>query len=175
MDTTQYAAGVLLLSWHNNILYALLGKDQYDCYSDFGGKCDSKDGGYHARTAARECYEETCSTVNDFHETMRILSGCEYVISKSYTNKNYYMYISFTKYNPCVQQSFSVIRNTISELSHMYQFKEKTELKWFKLQDVMNGNIELRNVFHKTLQQHYQTILKIAYNNKITYTSHING
>jgi hypothetical protein len=53
----NYAAGILLLSWDGKELCVLLGKDNYNTYSDYGGKCDVVDKGLPYVTAAREMYE----------------------------------------------------------------------------------------------------------------------
>ena len=56
---SNYAAGILLVSWNGNELCVLLGKDNYNTYSDYGGKSDYVDNGYPYLTASREMFEET--------------------------------------------------------------------------------------------------------------------
>ena len=68
IDMTYYAAGVLILAKHNGQIYTLLGKDQYETYSDFGGKCEYYDKNIPMFTAAREMYEETCGVVLSISE-----------------------------------------------------------------------------------------------------------
>ena len=58
-----YAAGILILTLFNGKYYALLGKDHYNTYSDFGGKSDFADNGNPIVTASREAYEETCGSL----------------------------------------------------------------------------------------------------------------
>ena len=81
-----YAAGVLIVSWYNGRLYTLLGKDHYNTFSDFGGKCDPCDTNFKVNTAAREMYEETSGCLLSIDDIKFQLKSAEFVKSLSYTN-----------------------------------------------------------------------------------------
>jgi len=159
-----YAAGILILSIYNGKCYVLLGKDHYETYSDFGGKSEYVDRGISTLTASRETYEETCGVLYNVHELKNKLKNCSTISSLSYTNKPYLMYILFVKYDEDISNKFANVKNYIKNIQNMEKFKEKTEIKWFLLQTVLDNKIELRNIFKKTINTHKNMILKIACN-----------
>lgn len=161
---TYYAAGVLILAKRFDTIYALLGKDQYETYSDFGGKCEYHDKNIPIYTAAREMYEETCGVVMSISECKQYLKHAEVIHSLSYTNKRYYMYIIFIDYIDSVDSSFKLVDTFIKNLPFLGKFKEKNAIRWVSLHDIYNDKLPLRNVFKKTIQNHKNKILKIAYN-----------
>ena len=57
----------------------------------------------------------------------------------------------------------------------MNKFKEKTEVQWIPLEDILCNKIKLRNIFQKTIDNHKHTILKIAYKYTSTNTSYNYG
>lgn len=170
-----YAAGILLVSYYNDKYYVLLGKDHYNTYSDFGGKSDFIDNDNPLRTASREMYEETCGTIYSITEIYNKLQNCDSVSTLSYTKKQYMMYVMFIKYDKDIPKKFNKVYNHIKHLPYLNKFKEKTELEWFLLQDVLNKKISLRNIFQKTIDNHKHTILKIAYKYYSTNTTYNNG
>jgi hypothetical protein len=170
-----YAAGILILSMYNDKIHVLLGKDHYNRFSDFGGKSEIIDNDNSLRTASREFYEETCGVVYSIPEIFNKLKYCDFISTKSYTNKEYFMYIAFIKYDKEIITNFNLVYNHIKDIPNTNKFKEKTELKWFLLEDVISLRIELRNIFHKTIQNHKNTILKVAYKYYSTYTTYNNG
>lgn len=164
----SYAAGVLVVAWHNNELYFLLGKDHYNTYSDFGGKCEDCDGGLYINTACRELYEETCGCFLDRTIIRSMLAQCEFVQSLSYTSKPYFMYVMAVNYDENIKTRFDTCFKYVSSVSKMPRHTEKIALDWINIANVTSGDVRLRNVFHKTLQKHKASILKIAYKLKPT-------
>ena len=158
-----YAAGILIISIFNGKLYTLLGQDHYNTYSDFGGKNDLCDKNQHLLTASREAYEETCGSVYSYSEFSNKLINCDIISALSFTNKPYHMYMLFIKYDPDIPHKFEYIYNYIRNIKHMNQFHEKKQLKWFLLDDVLNHKVCLRNIFQRTINEHKNSILKIAY------------
>ena len=168
-----HAAGILLLSKYKNEIYVLLGKDHYDTFSDFGGKCDLVDCNNPIQTASREMYEETCGTILSITEITKKIAHCEYISTLSFTNKQYFMYILFIPYDKQLPYIYNKVLKYINNIKNLSKFKEKIELKWFILDDILNNkNIKLRNVFQQTINLHKNNILKIAYN-YISRNTHI--
>ena len=170
-----YAAGILILSWHNGKLFSLLGKDQYYTYSDFGGKCEYNDKGNTFVTAARETYEEMCGSYLSITELIYKLYDAPVIETLSYTNKPYYMYIVFIPYDENICNHFDKIATFIHPLSNMYKFKEKISIKWILFSDVLHNNVSLRNIFHRTIEFHKDKILCNAYKYKRTNTKYYYG
>ena len=171
----SYAAGVLVLAWHNGHLLCLLGKDHYNTYSDFGGKEETCDMHVHINTAAREMYEETCGVVQDIGYIKENLKQCSSVEALSYTNKPYYMYIMFVNFDTTFSPKFSYAYNYIRHVPRMNKFTEKQSMSWFSFNDLCAGNVALRNIFQRTLAKHKNSILRIAYNYLTTNCKYYNG
>ena len=160
----NYAAGVLILGWNGNEICTLLGKDNYNTYSDFGGKCDSQDNNTPYITAAREMYEETLGILYTQYEISYYIYNTQYISSRSFTNKPYYMYILWVDYDSNMNIAYNTAYNYVSSIPGFnHQFKEKKMISWFKLEDVLNGyKVQLRNVFSKTIQNNKSKIKEIA-------------
>lgn len=170
-----YAAGVLVLAWNNGRLYTLLGRDHYDTYSDFGGKCDPCDFDNQLFTASREMYEETCGCILDVTEIRELLKKCDCIQTLSYTEKPYYMYILVIKYDDQLCKRFDQIYNYISKVPKMLKYTEKKSIQWFLFDSVAKNQVCLRNIFTRTMSKHKNTILKIAYKYLTTNTTYNYG
>lgn len=171
----SYAAGVLLLSWHEGKLLCLLGKDHYNSFSDFGGKVEMCDNNCQMNTASREMYEETCGVFSDIHSIRDALNRASFIDTLSYTNKPYTMYILFAQYDPTLPIRFDYAYNFVRHVPNMNRFTEKKRLHWFYFDNVCNGKVELRNIFGRTIAKHKNSILKIAYNYYSTNLKYYNG
>lgn len=161
----DYAAGILLCSWNGSEIVTLLGKDNYNTYSDFGGKADAIDHKIPYITASREMYEETLGIFFDQYEVCCMIYNGPYITSRSFTNKPYYMYILWIPYNESYIIEYNTVYNYVCSIPGVnHQFKEKKILTWFKLKEIMynNAKIPLRNVFLKTMQNNKQKIMEIA-------------
>lgn len=165
VENEQYAAGVMILGWNGHEICALLGLDQYNTFSDFGGKCDVSDKGIPYITASREFYEETLGIFEDLILTTYTLHNANCIVSKSFTKKPYYMYVIWMEYSVHYPLNFNTVYNYVATLPGVgYQFKEKKKLSWISLNSIMNmkQTIPLRNVFAITLQNNKDQITKIA-------------
>jgi hypothetical protein len=156
---TKYSAGVLLYSYDpgGNVQF-LLGRDYRNKYSDFGGRCDPTDV-LHIDTAAREFYEETCGTIYDIHVMTNKIKESHIVHSLSYLGNPYYMYMVCIPYSNDICQRFDDIRRYINDNSMIdKRFKEKLELKWFTLHDILNNRDAMRQVFLRTISRNIDII-----------------
>lgn len=160
-----YAAGCLFVTWHDNQIFTLLGKDNYNAFSDFGGKSELIDNNNPMITAARETYEETLGLIMSKNELLQHINSSRCITSQSYTNKPYYMYVVWLKYSDLFSNDFNTIYNYICSVPNInHSFKEKKSISWFKLHDIFNTKpkYNLRNVFFNTIQRHQKHILEIA-------------
>ena len=67
----RYSAGVLPYTFdQNGKCFFLLGKDNENDWSDFGGRCEFRDHNDPLNTASREFYEETLGAVTSIQETL---------------------------------------------------------------------------------------------------------
>lgn len=169
-----YNAGILpyQIAKDGNI-YFLLGKDQHGYWSDFGGKCDNRDGYNIKNTAARELFEESCGSIMSIEETKKMLSNeNNYVVinSESLSGISYYMFLMKIPYRP--QEIIDRYRSTYNVLKYIgvsYQYVEKTNIEWFSLERLLtllnNKNSVLKDVFRNTLDnnKHELQILKRLY------------
>ena len=165
MNKHTYAAGILPCSWNGNEIVILLGKDNYNTYSDFGGKADTSDCKLPHITAAREMYEETLGIFYDHYEICCMVHNGPYILSRSFTNKPYYMYLLWIPFKDSYVLEYNTAYNYVCSIPGMsHQYKEKTLLSWFSLREVMyeRNKLPLRNVFYKTVQNNKRKIMEIA-------------
>ena len=135
--TQQYAAGCLFLSYFEDEIYCLLGKDHYNTFSDFGGKAETIDNFNPLLTACREAYEETLGILSK-SELFALLQQSQSINSKSYTNKPYYMYIVWIQYNPLYCNNFNTTLNYINLIPNYNQsFKEKKSIMSVNLSSIL--------------------------------------
>ena len=161
----KYAAGMLLFSIHNNEVYVLLGKDQYGFFSDFGGRNEMHDQN-EIDTASRECYEETCGTVESIDNLKLISEKSAMVTSETYYKRPYYMYISQITHDKNVPYAFNKIQNHLRKISNLKAFKEKASVEWIQWNSVKNEKIALRNMFKITLFKNLKDI-ELHMNNRL--------
>jgi hypothetical protein len=162
----RYSAGVLPYTFdqHGNCFF-LLGKDNDNDWSDFGGRCEFKDRNDEKNTATREFYEETLGSVLTISECMdKINSGSRKIISKTLNGSPYYMYLIYIEYND-YSDSFNKTANFMKyHYSHdqrsVSKVIEKTVIRWVSMDtilnciennDFINNPITLRGVFYKTI------------------------
>ena len=165
-----FSAGVLPYTiYEDGTVYLLLGKDKDGYWSDFGGRAEPYER-EAAATASREFFEETLGVILS-QETMRkiLKYSRNYKLIRSQTMKGspYIMYIVRVPYKN-YPETFSLFHNFIRKSKHCNQKKllEKTEIKWFSLENVLaslqfsnrNQLIHLRNVFQNTISRERSTI-----------------
>jgi len=136
----------------------LLGKDsKYDCWSDFGGKCEDDDTD-SIQTAAREFYEETSGVfMSKYHAVAMIKNSSRLLKCTSYRNRKYCMYLveifdmikllsSISKFN-----SFVHYVAKLEPDDYYYRYKEKKKIGLFDLKYIKENPIEFRSVFHNSV------------------------
>ena len=157
----SYAAGVLLYSKRNGEILFLLGKDDHQKWSDFGGKDEIEDRKQPYRTASRECYEETNGIIHNlFSLRERIETSADYVVGRSYMNKPYYMYLVQIPFSHNIPNDYSIILSCFKNLEHFRT--EKKRLRWFKFSDVLADKAGcIRCVFLDTLNRNISSIKEI--------------
>ena len=148
----MYNAGILLYTIKNNNIYFLLGKDsKWRQWSDFGGKNDDIDN-TKEDTAVREFYEESMGVIYDFIQVKEKILKCDFIKTLSFKNHDYFMYIMKVDYNDEYIQKFKTMIHF--NLNIPRKFKEKTELRWFSLENIIYNAYDMRSVFHKTIIKH---------------------
>tara|TARA_B100001250_G_C19773314_1_gene778289 strand:+ start:594 stop:1106 length:513 start_codon:yes stop_codon:yes gene_type:complete len=166
-----YSAGVLLYMKRNNITYFLLGKDcKYDSWSDFGGKTDDKDRRDPLKTASREFYEETCGVIFPLSDIFSLLLKEGHVIECKSYKKNQYFMVLLKLPEKYINESSTIInhfkfQNILINLKPsevMRSFREKSELRWFTLDEITNAKMKIRGVFFYSLMQNLNRIKQIC-------------
>ena len=158
----SYAAGILPYYKTNNETYVLLGRDKRFKWSDFGGKCELKDNQNPIYTASREFFEETSGSICSIYRMSKSFSSKNNIClkGKSYTNKNYYMFLVnieniLNKENiDSILSDFDECRDFLNKLNYMdKKYLEKNKLKWVTTSQLYESNSKehLRQVFYNTV------------------------
>ena len=160
---TRYSAGILPYTFdQHGKCFFLLGKDDDNDWSDFGGRCEYGDKNEPLNTATREFYEETLGSVLSIPECIKKL-GEEPVkiISKTLNGSPYHMYLMFIDY-----YNYSEIFNKTAQfLRHQLHSQEanklieKNTIRWVSFDTILvciennnrNTPLSLRGVFRTTL------------------------
>ena len=146
----MYSAGILIYTILNNELYFLLGKDtKWKQWSDFGGKNDPMDDNNISNTACREFYEETMGVLFDICQIRQKIKQTPYIKSLSFKLHDYYMYPIYINYTEVPIKEFDILFNF--ELSVPLKYKEKMEIKWISLENILKKKYNTRVVFYNTI------------------------
>jgi hypothetical protein len=162
----RYSAGILPYTFdQQGTCLFLLGKDNDNDWSDFGGRCEFKDKNDEKNTAIREFYEETLGSVINITECLdKVINGVK-IISKTLNGSPYYMFLVYVEYSN-YSDSFNKTSNFLkyhysqnySDRNSIQKIIEKSSIRWFTLDTLINcienkGNlISLRGVFYKTIE-----------------------
>ena len=167
-----YASGILFYSISpDRTMYFLLGKNNDNKWENFGGGCEISDRGDPINTASRETWEETLGCIYESEQIKNILKNrnVPYVISKTPSNKNYYMYILKIPYNFLYREKFLNTKNFLYKLEKIDQkFLEMKDIKWVSLDTLKHSIynkksiIRLRSIFETNLRENINDILKIT-------------
>jgi len=171
--TTRYSAGILPYSFDNNgkCLF-LLGKDNDNDWSDFGGRCEFRDHSDEKLTACREFYEETLGSIMSMQESLdKINNGATKIISKTLNGSPYYMYLVYVDYSN-YSETFTKTSNFLKyiysqEHRNTDKIIEKIAIRWVSIDTLINcidnkdliTPISLRGVFFKTIQNSKESLL----------------
>jgi len=164
-----YAAGILVYSKYKGNIYFLLGRDNYNKWSDFGGKSELKDHGDIEQTASREFYEESLGSIYDINFIKKKIKHNKSIKikSKTYNGSPYYMYLLNINYSDEYRTRFNCTKNylkTIIKKDNYYL--EINDIRWISIDTLMHSInnkslISLRNVFLTTFKNNYKLILKL--------------
>jgi len=160
---TRYSAGVLPYTFdQTGKCLFLLGKDNDNDWSDFGGRCEFKDHNDPLNTASREFYEETLGAVLNIQECLDKINTKPFkIISKTLNGSPYYMYliyIDYSNYSDTFNKISQFLKYTYSTEKNMYKMIEKTSIRWVSMDTILNcienkeTLLSLRGVFYKTMQ-----------------------
>ena len=131
----SFAAGIIPYKIVNNEFIFLLGLERSNNkWSGFVG--GSEPGESPVNTAIREFNEETSMI---FYEYPINIINIPPIIEKTSTGKNVYLWF--------VNYPFNLNLNKFHYNQHIYQnniYKEKSDLRWFNLNEIKNGNILYR-------------------------------
>ena len=159
----RYSAGILPYTFdQSGKCFFLLGKDNENDWSDFGGRCEFRDRQEPLNTATREFYEETLGSVMTVPECMeKLQNNPVQIVSKTLNGSPYYMYLMYIdNYN--YLESFNKTAHFLR-----YQFDkqdvsrliEKNTIRWVSMDTLLlciennqkSSPISLRGVFYNTL------------------------
>ena len=163
-NSTRYSAGILPYTFdQTGKCFFLLGKDNDNDWSDFGGRCEFKDRCEPINTAMREFYEETLGAVLNIQECTDKLTSesAVKIISKTLNGSPYYMYlmyIDYSNYSDTFNKTANFLRYQFDK-QEMNKLIEKNTIRWVSMDTLLvciennqkNSPISLRGVFYTTL------------------------
>jgi hypothetical protein len=162
-SSSRYSAGILPYTFdQSGKCMFLLGKDNENDWSDFGGRCEFKDHSEPLNTATREFYEETLGSVISIEEcNIKLQNNPVKIISKTLNGSPYYMYLMFIE-NINYSETFNKTANFLRyqfDKQEMNKLIEKNTIRWVSMDTLLvcieneqrNAPISLRGVFYKTL------------------------
>ena len=166
----KYSAGILPYTFdQSGKLLFLLGKDNDNDWSDFGGRCEFKDRNDPINTATREFYEESLGSILNVQETNALINDSTKIVSKTLNGSPYYMYPIYIEY-----LNYSDTFTKISQFLK-YQFDssitvkliEKVAIRWVSIDTLLNcienkdssTPISLRGVFYRTICQFKEKLI----------------
>jgi hypothetical protein len=166
----RYSAGILPYSFdQNGKLVFLLGKDNDNDWSDFGGRCEFKDQNNPKNTATREFYEETLGAVLSIQECNDKITD-KLIESKTLNGSPYYMYLV---YIDLVNYS-DTFNKTCNFLKYQFDARatskiiEKVSIRWVSIDTLLHcientdQVISLRGVFYKTIKDFKETLINLV-------------
>tara|TARA_E500000178_G_scaffold298057_1_gene305046 strand:+ start:1739 stop:2257 length:519 start_codon:yes stop_codon:yes gene_type:complete len=160
-----YSAGILPYSIYKGNIYFLLGRDNDNKWSDFGGRVEPKDKGEYEITAIREFYEESLGSIYDYDYVKKMIKKCNKIISKTNYGYPYHMYLLKIQYNELIRTKFlstkNFISNTITSIDKKYI--EKNDIRWVSYETIEHSLdskplISLRTVFLHTYKNFQKDI-----------------
>ena len=163
-NSTRYSAGILPYTFdQHGKCFFLLGKDNENDWSDFGGRCEFKDRYEPLNTATREFYEETLGSVVSVSECIAKLSTNPVkIVSKTLNGSPYYMYLMYIdnlNYTDTFHKTSQFLKYQFDPIE-VNKIIEKTTIRWVSMDTLMfcieneqrhDNPIRLRGVFYNTL------------------------
>ena len=154
-------AGILPVALHNNKLYFLFGKETFNSsspgWSDFGGSKENDES--PKTTALREGYEESCGFFGSKSQIKKLIKE-KLILEIENTNKGGYYKVYLFKYHyddnlpNYFNNNFKFIKSNLKSLvdSHNGYF-EKSEIKWFTKDELIENKKIFRHFYKEILQQ----------------------
>ena len=172
---TRYSAGVLPYTFdQTGKCLFLLGKDNDNDWSDFGGRCEFKDHNDPLNTASREFYEETLGAVLNIQECLDKINTKPFkILSKTLNGSPYYMYlvyVDYTNYSESFNKTLQFLKYQYSTDKNIYKIIEKTSIRWVSMDTILNcienkeSPLSLRGVFYKTMQSCKEELMFLKMN-----------
>ena len=165
INNCRYSAGILPYTFDQDAkCYFLLGKDNENDWSDFGGRCEFRDKSEPLNTATREFYEETLGAVLTVQECIsKINVNPIKIVSKTLNGSPYYMYLIYVDYQNYAE-SFNKTSNFLkyhynNDKRVLCKVIEKNLIRWVSMDTILNclengqtgSPISLRGVFYNTM------------------------
>jgi hypothetical protein len=161
-----YSAGILPYQVDDKgKIYFLMGRDNENNWSDFGGKCEFKDNNNIKETAAREFFEESLNSIMDINTTREILrneNNYTLIESRTLSGSPYYMFVLRVPMLPDTcrdrfHKTLQYLKYIKTDSSHM----EKNDIKWVSMDTILHCldypeyetkmGWPLRKIFRKTM------------------------
>lgn len=164
LSNTNYSAGILLYRIRNGAPEFLLGRDvKYESWSDFGGKHDNCDYKQPLNTAVREFYEETCGIIlNTYDMIKKINQRSVRIQCLSYKKKTYYMYVVKYDNEIDIEVIFKDQFDFLQQSKVCSKFREKSEIKWFGIDSIVNDKQNIRGVFYNSFLYNLEEIRRVT-------------
>lgn len=182
---SYYCAGILPYQVNENgEVYMLLGQDEHNCWSDFGGKSELADNNDAKQTASREFYEETLNSVIDKQTIDMMLQDekkFKFLQARTVRGLPYYMFVLRIPMLNEARDRFLSTRKFLSiarrhnNMYHLFDVKdsdwkffEKKDIKWISLDTILmclddsnNTGWQLRDIFKTTLKSNINELIKL--------------
>lgn len=145
-------AGIVPVAKYNNKLYFLFGKEQYGKnWSDFGGKSEKNE--TKMETAIREGYEELDGFFGSKTDIKNMVNN-NFIIKLDTMDKKYCSYLFKCDYEAMLPLYFNnhhkFIQKNLPVLVDKNGLFEKSEIKWFTIEDLIKEYTSFRN-FYKSI------------------------
>lgn len=167
-------AGVLIYKVIDNKIYFLLSKENLvisdkinkgNKYKDFGGDKNLNDSNY-IETASRQFYQETMGSLYSLCEMKDMLLNCPVFYNEKY---KYHQFLLNSDISEDKINTFNKIRSYLTScIQVLYQnesiyyqkldcpsdgYVEKSEVRWFELNDILSNNTVFKSQFINTLMK----------------------
>ena len=166
-----YSAGVLLYMKRNDTTYFLLGKD---CKIRFVERLRWENGrqgptGPVENRQSRVLRGDMRCSVSDVRDFSLLLKEGHVIECKSYKKNQYFMVLlklpesQSHEYNNIINNfKFQNILINLKPSEVMRSFREKSELRWFTLDEITSNKMKIRGVFFYSLMQNMAKIKEIC-------------
>ena len=144
------SASVLVFKKVNKEVFFLLGRDNKDKYSDFGGYKENKDM-TDKDTAIREFNEETMGAFINNTDLNQLLDDNKKFYNKKYKHIVYIINILIDDNKVNTYNNISNYLNNVLNVENNdnipKDYFEKKNIRWFKLSDIVNDVDSFKNEF----------------------------